>query len=186
MDWKDVQNAVATVAPSLGALLGGPLGGVAGVFVSQALGVANEPSAIDEALKKDPEAFRKLKQAELDNSFELNKLLLQNQIAIEDNLTKRFEAMTAAELGQTTRPYIALMMAWMLCIPYSLIGIALAWIIFKNPTIVKDLWPVLLAYLSIPLGILNKYFGDLRKEHAQTKGMTTDVGIIGTLLGAKK
>lgn len=181
MNWKDIQNAVATVAPSLGALLGGPLGGVAGVFVSQALGVENTPSAVDAALKKDPAAFQKLKQVELDNDFEIKKLLINHESVVEDNLTKRFEAMTIAEQGQTTRPAIAMMMAWMLLIPYCLIGFAITYVIQADPAGLKDLWPVLLAYLSIPLGILNKYFGDLRKEHAQSKGILP-TNLLGKLL----
>ena len=61
---KKLKSLIGTVAPTLGTALGGPLGGVAGKFVADALGVDSEAAALA-AIDKDPEQLLKLKQAEI-------------------------------------------------------------------------------------------------------------------------
>jgi outer membrane lipoprotein SlyB len=73
MEWKDIASFVGKSAPILGTVLGGPAGAVLGGLVASALGVENEPSAIVEAIRKDPEAAIKLKQLENEQKAMLNK-----------------------------------------------------------------------------------------------------------------
>ena len=61
----NAKDLIAAAAPTIGATLGGPLGGIAGKFVQRALGVDSEEAAM-QALEQDPHALAKLKQAELD------------------------------------------------------------------------------------------------------------------------
>jgi len=106
------------------------------------------------------------------------------QIAREEGWTERYQAMCEAD-GQSTRPKIALLMARMLAIPYVLIGLAMVYAVVAGQAALKDLWPTLLAYLGVPLGILNKYFGELRREQGQRLGVE-DKGLfasIGRMLG---
>jgi Holin of 3TMs, for gene-transfer release len=76
MDWKDIAGVVGKAAPILGTLIGGPAGAAVGGLVSAALGCANEPSAVNEALKTNPEAAVKLAQIESDERVKLQGLLV--------------------------------------------------------------------------------------------------------------
>ena len=62
---KKIKGILGTVAPMLGTALGGPLGGLAGKMVQDALGVDTEQQAIA-MLESDPEALVKIKTAEID------------------------------------------------------------------------------------------------------------------------
>lgn len=76
MEWKDVGNAIAEFAPGLAGVLGGVFGGGAvGTLAStgvtaicSALGLKStaKPDEVLEAIKANPEAVLKLKQAEMD------------------------------------------------------------------------------------------------------------------------
>lgn len=60
----------------VGTLIAGPAGGAVGALVASALGVANEPSAVNEALKTNPEAAVKLAQIESDERVKLQGMLV--------------------------------------------------------------------------------------------------------------
>jgi gas vesicle protein len=81
MNWKDIGNMVAQAAPLLGSVLGGPAGGAVGEMVAQALGTDNNPDKIADALKNNPDAMVKLKEFELAQTVELQKLKLQEAAA---------------------------------------------------------------------------------------------------------
>ena len=67
MNWKDIAGDVAKYAPTVGAVIGGPVGagvGTLGSMLATALGVGNTPSEVQQALLTDPEAAVKLKGLE--------------------------------------------------------------------------------------------------------------------------
>jgi len=81
-DWKDVAKAVSSVAPLLGELVGGPAGGALGTaikLVASALGVGEDPEAVLEAIKTDPQALTKIKEIELRHKEELERILLERE-----------------------------------------------------------------------------------------------------------
>lgn len=85
--WGDIAADVAKAAPILGNLLPG-VGTIAGAgvgavasIVASALGTTPDPDAVKTALANDPEAYAKLKQAELDNKATLATLALQREQA---------------------------------------------------------------------------------------------------------
>lgn len=88
--WGDVAATVAKVAPIVGSILPG-VGTAAGVGVSavasivaSALGTSADPDSVMAALKNDPEALAKVRQAELDNQTQLAQIVMQreqNQLA---------------------------------------------------------------------------------------------------------
>ena len=82
MNWKSISNLVGQAAPILGGLLGGPVGAGAGALVAQVLGTDTTPQAIKQKLDADPEAYLKLKTAELDHEQELTRLQLEEMKAI--------------------------------------------------------------------------------------------------------
>lgn len=71
MDWKKVGKTVGKFAPMLGTVLGGPGGGAVGALVASALGVDNDPDAIEQAVKNDPGAAVKLREVELQHKERL-------------------------------------------------------------------------------------------------------------------
>lgn len=74
MDWKDVGNVIGKAAPVLGAVLGGPVGaiaGAAGSLVAKALGSESTPEAVNTAIQADPEALIKLRELEVQEQGQL-------------------------------------------------------------------------------------------------------------------
>jgi hypothetical protein len=72
MDWRDIGNMVAPMAPTLGGILGdllpipggGVMGTMAGKMIATALGVPNDPDSIGAAIGNDPNALSKIQSAE--------------------------------------------------------------------------------------------------------------------------
>jgi hypothetical protein len=64
MEWKDLANDVAKIAPALGAAIGGPAGAGIGSLISAALGCGNSPSEVQQALTINPDAAVKIKEIE--------------------------------------------------------------------------------------------------------------------------
>ncbi len=95
MNWKDIGHSIADTAPLLGSLLGGPPGAAVGALISSAFGVKAEPDKLAEAIKADPEAALKLRQIELDNKTELERLTLQAETQKLAEDTKRIQAVNA-------------------------------------------------------------------------------------------
>ena len=73
--------------------------------------------------------------------------------------------------GNSTRPFIALLMAWVVALAIvGLVGLLGVAINAKDTDTVKaigDSWPLVAALLGIPSGLLNSYFGKRTKEKQQ-------------------
>lgn len=88
--WKDVGEFVGRAAPALGTALGGPVGGVIGAGLSALLGVEDDPEAVLNELKQNPEALVKLKKYEMDHEKELKRLDIKEQeIYLQDRQSAR-------------------------------------------------------------------------------------------------
>lgn len=87
MDWKGLAARISTAAPLLGTLVGGPVGGAVGTaekMIAGALGVRETPEAIEAELLANPDAYLKLKELELNNKVELQRLVLEHErLALE-------------------------------------------------------------------------------------------------------
>jgi hypothetical protein len=66
--WDKIKSLVGTVAPTLGTALGGPLGGMAGQFLADTLGVPKE-NLEETVLNANPDTMLKIKEA--DQAFKL-------------------------------------------------------------------------------------------------------------------
>ena len=117
MDWKDVGNAIGKFAPVLGGLIGGPLGAGIGGLISTALGVDNNPDAIQNAINTDPQASIKIKEIEANQSIQLAQIkaaadAIQTQAeasAVESvNKTMQAEVQAPHWLSWAWRPIIGL------------------------------------------------------------------------------
>lgn len=122
--WGDVAATVAKVAPIVGSILPG-IGTAAGVGVSavasivaSALGTSADPDSVMAALKNDPEALAKVRQAELDNQTQLAQIAMQreqNQLAAE---TAQYQAdatdrQSARGYAQATNDHTARNLAYL-------------------------------------------------------------------------
>ena len=77
MDWKDVGKTVASAAPVLGSLLGGPVGTAAGTLIASVFGVDPNPNEVAKAIKQDPEAIIRLKEIELNHKEEIHNMAVR-------------------------------------------------------------------------------------------------------------
>ena len=77
MRFSDIGKTVAEFAPMLGGLLGGPAGAGVGSLIASAFGVENKPDAIQAAIKNDPNAAVKLREVELQNKADLERITLE-------------------------------------------------------------------------------------------------------------
>jgi hypothetical protein len=74
MGWDKVREAIVDYAPLAGSLLLPMGGGAIGTLIASVLDVKDEPDAILEAIKNDPNAVLKLRQWEIENKTEIHKL----------------------------------------------------------------------------------------------------------------
>jgi hypothetical protein len=69
------KGILGAVAPTLGTALGGPMGGMAGKMIADALGVENEPQAISQAISNaTPEQLAQIKKIEADFKVQMKQL----------------------------------------------------------------------------------------------------------------
>jgi len=77
LDWKTVGRHIADAAPILGTALGGPAGGAIGAIVASTLGTANDPEAVMEKLKADPQSLIRIKEIEQEERNSLRQHALE-------------------------------------------------------------------------------------------------------------
>ena len=88
----NIKQIIATVAPTLGVAIGGPLGGAAGTFIANALGVKpGDDKAVSTAiLGASPDTLLALKKADLEFQAHLEELGVQKeQLAYADTNSAR-------------------------------------------------------------------------------------------------
>lgn len=91
--------------------------------------------------------------------------------------------------GASTRPHIALLMAYVVAIA-EVLGVTFwAVAVLQEMMTVENSWPVLLSLLGPPMILLRAYFGDRRDEKKARYAAATgqgipSTGIIGNLLKA--
>ena len=99
----------------------------------------------------------------------------------EEGFSQRYIAAAQAD-GQSTRPKIALMLAVAFVFPYIGIGCGILYAIIAKQVELADMWPTLVAYLGLPLGILRSYFGVLRDEQGNRLGVKNE-SVLNKLFG---
>lgn len=140
----------------LGALLGGPAGGAVGAMVASALGVANAPAAVTEAISTDPEALVKLKQIESDRAVRLQELLVDH--AKVDIITAAADRDSARKMQQATGSKMPAILASVVTGGFFFV---LAYLIrYGKPDTGGDALLILLGSLGTAwAGIMQFYFG---------------------------
>lgn len=99
--WDKIKELLGDSAPVIGTLLGGPAGTAVGGLIAKALGTDNNPEAIEEALKNNPDALVKIK--EIEASRELANLNAQYNSKVEDNRHEEFYTKVEVDDKQNAR-----------------------------------------------------------------------------------
>lgn len=173
MNWKDLGKHVKKFAPILGTVLGGPAGAAAGGAVSllcAALGIQDpepKPEQIYSAIQADPQAAVKMREIELNNKVELEKLALQSDQA---HLADRQSARTREiEITKTTgkRDINLYILAWTVIIGFFMLcGILMKWDIPEGSgNVVYLLFGGLVAGFTQVLGY---FFGSSKSSSEKT------------------
>jgi hypothetical protein len=76
MNWSDIKETVASAAPLVGTLLGGPAGSAVGSLVAGALGVEESPAAVMRALG-DPDKAAELQRWAYEHQERLESIRLE-------------------------------------------------------------------------------------------------------------
>lgn len=172
MDWTKVASFVKTAAPILGTCIGGPVGTLAGGAVSliaSAFGVddAENPEAIYNAIAADPEAVVKLKQIELSNKTELERIVLQRDEAyLRDTQSARMREIEMAKA--TGKKDINLyVLAWLVVFGFfSSIGTL---VFVKLPDDSSGVVFILFGALVAGFGsVMNYFFGTTKSSGDKT------------------
>jgi hypothetical protein len=84
------KSIIGAIAPTLGAALGGPFGGLAGTMLAKALGTTDEKGTEAAILAQSPDDLAKVKQAEIDLQAKLAELGVEReQLAYADTDSAR-------------------------------------------------------------------------------------------------
>lgn len=178
MDWKDVGNAIADFAPGLAGVLGGVFGGGAvGTLAStgvaaicSALGLKStaKPDEVLEAIKSNPEAVLKLKQAEIDFKIKMGEQKLEETKAyLQDTASARNREVeiTKATGKRDINQYV---LAWVMVSGFfGLTGILL---FHSIPLAQNNVVFMLFGALAAGFGsVMNYYFGSSKGSFEKTQ-----------------
>lgn len=173
--WDYVKPIIGTAAPLLGTALGGPAGAAAGTLVASVLGVENKPDAVAEAIKVNPEAALKLKELEMNNAVELQKIILQaEQMRLADVASARQrEVDTTKATGK--RDINLYTLAWVLVVGFFVL---VGTLIFKElPKDSNGVIFMLFGSLSAGFGAVTQYFfGSSRGSDTKTQMLVKKEG----------
>lgn len=130
-----------------------------------------------------------------DQQAELMKMELQVEIEEIQSWQKIQESLAQADAaGASTRPKIAMMMAYcVVIVVYLFIG-AWVWAMFNVDkdalAVIKDSWPMMVAVIGTPTALLRAYFGMRTKEkqsrYSAASGQDLAGGLAGIIRAFKK
>jgi len=142
--WDNIKDIIGSSAPLIGTLLGGPAGNAVGSLVASALGVENTPEAIEQSLKKNPDALIALKALELEHQVELKNLTFKHAELESDerkfNLGQLHSTMQK-ELASND-PYVRRWrptFGYAVCLAWCLVFFGLAYAMVFHPTDAAEL-----------------------------------------------
>lgn len=178
MNWKDIGEAVGKFAPTLGTLLGGPVGAGIGSLISAALGTQNTPDAVQQALTADPQAATKILALTNTHSEELQKL--QNQ---HDEAMRQADSADLATVNQTMREEVSKrvfgwrdLWGWVSGICFGFVCILAGWIVvdglYLNHAEYMDKIPQVMGAFIPLFGISSAVLGVITGIESHHAGVT--------------
>ena len=164
MDWK---NVVATVAPYLGAAVGGPLGSAAMTVIADTLGLSEKTEgAIKQALSgTTPEQLLALKKADLEFSVRMKEIGFTNAkdmeaLAVSDRDSARKREVSVGDKTARNLAY---------AITAGFFGILIFLLLGDAPEGSRDILNIMLGSLGASFtGVIAYYFGSTAGSSKKT------------------
>ena len=156
MKLDGLKNLIGGLAPTIGAALGGPVGGMAAETIAKVLGCSPEPKAIEQAIQQaTPEQLAEIKKAEIQFQTRMKELEV-DVFALE---TKDIQHARQVMGKDWTPRAIAIM-----CVIFF--GGYIAMVTMQDPAANDDgIVNLVLGYLGgIVSSIISFYFGASHKE----------------------
>jgi len=156
MKLDGLKNLIGGLAPTIGAALGGPVGGMAAETIAKVLGCSPEPKAIEQAIQQaTPEQLAEIKKAEIEFQTRMKELEV-DVFALE---TKDIQHARQVMGKDWTPRAIAIM-----CVIFF--GGYIAMVTIQDPAANDDgIVNLVLGYLGgIVSSIISFYFGASHKE----------------------
>lgn len=156
-----------------------PFASIAAPFIPGGSAIVSAVNAFLPDSKKLPENAKgeeilsAIDQLPEDKKAQLLEKQINLEVVREENWTERYVAMVKAD-SQSTRPKIALIMAWLVVIESIVFISFLSYSVYTSGISSLNqpyLWTVFGVLTGIPSGILGKYFGELRREQANRLGI---------------
>ncbi len=121
MNWDSVKSLIGSSAPIIGGLLGGPAGAGIGTLISSVLGVEDNPNAVINELKANPEAMLKLQQMQTTHKEKLEQFrLAEIEMNLKDVASAR-ERQTKSESATGKKDWNLYLLAWTIIAGYFLL-----------------------------------------------------------------
>jgi hypothetical protein len=169
MDWSDLaEQVIGLGAPILGNALGGPLGGLAGKILADAVGAkAPTPAAVNDALAQaNPAAPPVADAARAAEANWLSALAEAGKVQLEEvGQTMRTEAVSSNRLQRSWRPLYALELTLLECPGFALVLGHGLW--DGNVDIINglaNLSGLIMTYMAARFGVLGVYVSGRSKE----------------------
>jgi hypothetical protein len=157
-DWKGL---VKSIAPTIGTALGGPLGGIAGVALTKALGLGDATAKDEAALATavqgaSPDQLLALKQADQEFALQMQKLGFENLEALE--AIAAGDRANAREREIKTQDWTPKALG--LAITLGFFGLLYFLLRHEPPSGSRDILNIMLGSLgSAWIGVVTYYFG---------------------------
>lgn len=181
-DWSQLAGPLAKLGPGaatiLGTLIGGPAGGAigkaAGQVLSDALGVPNEPEAVAEAIKADPD-----KASAAIASPDMQAAIAQAQADIIKtvNETYRIELQQESWVIKLARPVCI----WCMAVIWTIHGLAIGYALWIRQFEIIRTIPDLTIFYSVMAAVAG---AAVIGRTVEKKAGVSTVGAIGDAIGA--
>jgi hypothetical protein len=171
LDWKDLaQTVIGLGAPMLGTALGGPLGGLAGKILADAIGASSAtPSAVNDAIAERGANSAFAMEAALKAESEWHGALAaigKAQVA-EIGQTQRAEIASGDPLQRWWRPLYALELSLIECPAFALVLLHAIWTGHDaGINGLANLSGLLMTYFGARFGVLGVYVSGRTREKA--------------------
>ena len=184
MDWKDVGNAVATIAPGLGKVVGSIVGGpevgtlagnaISGLMKIFGLAPDSTPDQLNAAIAQDPQAALKLRQAEMEYNLAVNKQRLDEQQAFINDVQNARSMMVETTRATGKRDVNLYALAWVIVVGFF--GLTALLIFRELPKDSNGVIFMLFGALVAAFGSVNGYFFGSSKSSADKTELMAKAG----------
>lgn len=196
MNWSDIGRVIGVAAPTVGTLLGGPAGAAVGALVSSALGVTNDPDAVNAALAANRDAIVRIQELQTNAKVELQRIDAQSRLnelqaegalyIAEANDRANARQLAATQPRDLIRPAITIIM--LLGSLFIVVAMMTGWAmdVITNTTAALTVGSVMTTWFMMTKEVMGFYFGMTKESQKQTAAITEFAVTPGTVKGPDK